>query len=246
MSALAQSILRIITFGTVSRTWGAAWEGVERQLLVGGSLPAATLGEFTIDAGSPEDNWLLSSEELSLVIAPAGEPAAHAELGGVDQLCRVRGEIAVDGVRHSVDELGRRATREAQSPETYASVRDFAAWFEPAGGAALTALRPAGARGHDADLLGAAVFDEGGATVVAEPRLSTAYSSDGAPSRVGLELWIAAEDADEDLYPRRLAGEGVAPPVSVSVGALELQARPFRCVSQGQEGDGVYLMARTR
>jgi hypothetical protein len=246
MSALAQSMLRIITFGAVSRTWGAAWEGAERQLLLGGARSDASLREFTIDAGSADDDWHLSGDGLSLTIAPVGEAAPHAELGGFDQLCRVSGEAMVDGGTDRLDELGRRCAREAPLLEEFESIRDFSAWFEPASGAALTALRPAGASGHDADLIGATLFDEGGATLVAEPRLSTTYSADGAPSGVGLELWIAEHENQEELLPRRLAGQGAASVVSSTVGALQLQARPFRCVSQGQEGDGVYLLANSR
>jgi hypothetical protein len=124
-------------------------------------------------------------------------------------------------------------------------VRDLCAWFAPADGLALTALRPRGAKGHDRDVVTASVFEPTGPLVVADPRLSTTYAADGHPTRVGLELWLEQDDTQEQ-YPRRAAAEPLGAAAAWSQPALELEAYFLRCLSRGEEGLGVYVLGRTR
>ena len=248
MSTLAGS-LRIVAFGSAQSIWGAAWYGDRGQLLLGHQDGGEVVSDFISEGDAADEDWGLSGPELSLTLSGVGEAAAEPELGRFDQLCRVRGEATINGAKHPVDELGRRCVREPLLQERLESIRDFSAWFELDGertGAALTALRPADARGHERDVVAAALFTGGGASVVAEPRLSTTYTADGSPSRAGMELWLADQDDAENLYPRRVTGVASGPMLSSSAGDVALQARPFSCVSQGQQGSGVYLLASNR
>src|SRR5213596_1997720 len=100
MSALAQSMLRIVTFGAANAGWGAAWDGAERQLVLAGDR-LNVAGEFELEGAAAEDDWRLLGDGISLAIVPTGEAATNPELGGFDQLCRVHGETTIDGVRQA-------------------------------------------------------------------------------------------------------------------------------------------------
>ncbi len=80
---------------------------------------------------------------------------------------------------------GRRSLRGDASParlQSSDSVRDFSAWFAPGDGVDCGRSRPRKAKGHDADEVSAAVFEEGEVLRVADPRLSTTYTPNGDPA----------------------------------------------------------------
>jgi hypothetical protein len=121
----------------------------------------------------------------------------------------------------------------------FESLRVVSAWFGGENGLAVLAARPRRARGHDGELL-AAVMVEGGVPVpVTDPRLSTTYSADGVPARVGLELWFGEGD---DEHARRAAGEAIGR--SAVCNELSLRSELLRCRMRGREGIGVYDLVR--
>jgi hypothetical protein len=240
--------LRTVTFGSLDGgAWGAAWSDTQPLLVIGATAsatpPSAILGAALSGAESTED-WRLTGDGIELVVSGHAEPI-HGVLergaDGFDQLCRIQGEASVDGSQIEVDCLGRRAARSALDLARYQSIRDVSAFFEPDEGLALTALRPRKAKSQAKDTIIAAVLDVTGAKTVADPRLSTTYRADGAPWRVGLELWLDEDDGEQ--YPRRAAGESLGVGSTAAGGELSLRAELLRCHSHGRDGAGVYLLA---
>jgi hypothetical protein len=169
------------------------------------------------------------------------EPAARAGgMAGSEQLCRVTGTVAHDGRTHPVSGAGQRG-RVWGEPDwgRIAATRTLSAWLEDGTGLAFTAVRPAGAGGHEAEARWAALLAPGGGLCVDDPRLSTTYDADGFQRRAGLELWVG----DDDAYPRRAAG------VVVCGGALDLGAQQLDCAflhwrMEGRSGVGRYDVLR--
>ena len=221
--------MRTVAFGDVEAgVWGAVWDGFTTA---GGVTYEATVtGE---DEGS---DWTIRGSGIELVVSAEGEPSAAAEgLGGFDQLCRVRGRYG----DREVDCPGRRAVRDPINLEKLDSVRDVSAWFDGEVAVALTALRPRRAKGHESDVVTAAVFEDGHWVAVEDPRLSTTYDGRGSPTRTTLELWLASE---EEEYPRRAAGEATG--ISAAVNGSGVRAWLFRWHTRGLDGTGVYLLVQ--
>jgi hypothetical protein len=249
VSAPAASSVRTVAFGDLDAAlWGFAWGDTEQVAAAGAAragdpLVAEAAGIAGSDAGH---EWVLTGPALELRIAPVADPVSHQAPAGFHELCRVRGRATVDGRELEVDVPGIRASH-SESSELGAldSIREVSAWFAPGDGLALTAIRPRGAKGHDRDLVVASVLDPAGAVGVADPRLSTTYTAAGRPARVGLELWLQQEDSEEQ-YPRRAAGEALGAAAAGSLASVTLEAELLRCRSRGEEGVGVYLLARPR
>jgi hypothetical protein len=242
--------LRTLAFGDGS-VWGASWSsdatGAALTALGAGAdanvIPGLRLPDSVVDAG---DEWRLEDDGVALVAAPVGElvdvQAAQDGLAGWDQLCRITGRFGGS----EVDCLGvRSAFSDDVELARLDSIRAVSVWFEPDEAFALTAFRPRKAKGHDGDLLAAAVIAADGSASVEDPRLSTTYGSDGWPARASLELWLSGQEPERQ-YPRRASGEAVGPRAEAVAGELELRAAPFRWHSRGREGAGIYLLARRR
>lgn len=246
MSAITAPVLRTVTFGDLDGgIWGACWGAAEPFVVFGELEPGTVPGRapVTVEGSAPTEDWRLSGEGVELTLTAPGKPWSATDGGGFEQLCHVRGQVERAGGAHQLDCLGRRRVDGAH-PE-FGSLRDLSGWFAPDQGLALTALRPHGAGGHDQDVITAAIFEPTGILIIAEPRLSTTYSVDGVPARVGLELWLEA-DEDGEQYPRRAAAEALGAPARFSHGEHEVQARALRWHSRGLEGPGVYLLVRSR
>jgi hypothetical protein len=235
---------RTVMFGDVEAgRWGVAWSsgGHPPVLVLGADGRTAALAG-ALHGTSSNEEWRIDGDGIELVAFPAGEPVDGAgDAAGFDQLCRIEGRFELQGAEQSVISHGVRTTR-ASSADAFDSMRQVAAWFEPADGLALTALRPAGSKGHDADVVSAAVLDAESSGPVEDPRLSTTYAGDGWASRAGLELWLGGEEEQQIL--RRAAGEAIGARGSARTGDLELQAELFRWHSGGRDGTGVYLLTR--
>jgi hypothetical protein len=236
--------LRTVTFGSLDGdgVWGAAWFADGGEIAIGSPSGAGGDSVWSVESDAlrgaeSTEPWTLVGDGITLSITGAAEPV-HArfdgDADGFDQLCRVQG-TARD---LEVDCLGRRATRSALDLSRYQAIRDVSVWFEPDEGVALTALRPRKAKHHGKDVIAAAVLDAPGGKPVADPRLSTTYDADGAPWRVGLELWLEEENGDQ--FPHRTAAESL--PAGIQVGD-ELRMTVLRAHSRGREGMGVYLLA---
>ncbi len=249
MTIAAARQLRTVAFGTLDGgPWGAAWcAGSPIVLLAPATVRAPRpVGQATLTGSEQDESWQLAGDRVELEVSGEGEPAPIATdeaVVGFDQLCRVRGRALIGDAELTVDCPGLRGAHRDVDVRDYRSVRRVCAWFDSGHGIALLALRPRKAKGHGRDVVAAALLDSGGATVVAEPRLSTTYTAEGTPARAGLELWLEEEEESEQ-YPRRAAGEVIAPGALVTDQGLELRAELFRWHRRGEEGAGVYLLAR--
>ncbi|HWF24141.1 MAG TPA: hypothetical protein VG275_01740 [Solirubrobacteraceae bacterium] len=203
-------------------------------------------GPFEVEGSDPGEEWRLTGDGFELTFAPVGEPGelelADAGISALYQLAHVRGTVTIDGEARAVDGAGQRSRRMgAPDGKRFGSLRAVSGWFGEEDGLALLAVRPRRARGHDSELLAAVLIEGGVAVRVTEPRLSSTYTSDGAPARVGLELWIGEEDAEQ--YPRRAAGETLGRSLLCDD---SLRAELLRLRMRGREGTGLYELVQSR
>jgi hypothetical protein len=256
MSVATSGAVRTFAFADLANdAWGAGWIGAPSggDFIVLPGIGDPGLAAAQLSDGGSEDEWRLDGDGVELVLTPVGPAVgeAHADhTREYQQLCRVTGRTSL-GADQAVDALGqRRLSERLRDHGRWESVRDVSAWFEPADGIAVLAWRPQRARGHETDLVAAALLGEDGAAPIAEARLSTTYTAAGEPARASLELWLGGAGSDdaehESEYPRRAAGEALGGAVSGVLGELSLSAQPFRWHSGGREGGGVYLLARRR
>ena len=159
----------------------------------------------------------------------------------VDELCRVSGELVINGRDSAVDWPAHRSLAGGFDARHLGSVRSVAGWFDGDHAVSLLAFRDRGSAGQEGERLTATVFDPEGAVWVDEPRLSTTYAADGRPTRASLELWIGE---GEEQFPRRAAAEAAGTGGELDVDGLQLQVTPLRCHSRGLDGAGVYMLAR--
>jgi hypothetical protein len=246
VTASAVAVPRILAFGSIEDgQWGVAWlASADEPVLAVGSRGGADTAAVRLEGHAAEHEWSLSGSGIDLRLAPLGDPAEQVagDSGGFDQLCRVEGRVT--GAEPEISCLGWRAAGgDPASARRPGSFRQVAAWFEPAEGLAVLALRPGSAGGQESDVMSAAVLDPELPVPVEDPRLSTTYSGDGRPLRAGLELWIGRE---EEQYPLRAAGEAAGTGARWTAGGVELHAQPFRWHSAGRDGTGIYLMGTFR
>jgi hypothetical protein len=248
MSPRTPKLLRTVTFaGSPGGMWGAACDCGGAFLAVGEG-PTALLvpgAGAELTGASSGESWTLGGPGVEVSVEPIADPVASERPEGFDQLCRVRGRIAAEDAERTVDVLGRRCAMPGVDIADLDSVRDVSAYFEPADGIAVTALRPRRRRGHDRDVVLAAVLEEGSGHEVEDPRLSTTYTGSGDPWRVGVELWLTGED-ESTQYPVRAAGEADGTGARETIDGIELYAGPLRWHSRGRLGGGVYLLLRAR
>ncbi len=250
---------RALAFGDLDAgIWGAAWVPP-----LAGPVPVAVgagsdteVREATLYGADHEQQWRLEGEGIEVIFSPSA-PAVSSEertagVGGFDQLCRATGQIAVTGGERAVECLGWRSARNgALDLDRIESFRQVSAWFDAEDGLALVALRPRGARGQEADIVVASVFEHEQARRVADPRLSTTYTGAGRPARAGLELWVDDEEAEDPdtengpgQFPRRAAAETLADGAGWQIGGFAVHGAPLRWHSRGRDGAGVYVLGR--
>lgn len=99
---------------------------------------------------------------------------------------------------------------------------------------ALAAVRPAGARGHGDEAIGALIVEEGVADRVDEALLSTEYGADGLPRRVGIEI-----DRGDDAMPLRIAGDVSSASTELDGALRRVRARLVIRLA-GEQGSGSY------
>jgi hypothetical protein len=250
---------RALAFGDLDAgIWGAAWVPP-----LAGAVPVAVgagsgteVREATLHGAGHEERWRLEGEGIEVVLSPSTRAVTPEErtdgIGGFDQLCRASGRVAITGAERKVECLGWRSAHDgALELDRIESFRQVSAWFDPEDGLALFAVRPRGARGQEADVVVASVFEPERARRVADPRLSTTYTAGGRPARAGLELWVddeEAEDPDTDngpgQFPRRAAAETLAEGAGWQIGGFAVHGAPLRWHSRGRDGAGVYLLGR--
>jgi hypothetical protein len=175
---------------------------------------------------------------LSALTAPI--EIAAGGLAGYDQLCRVQGTAVVGGRERPVDALGQRSHAWGVADwDRMESVRTIGAWLGEDHAVGLQAVRPHGAKGHEADAVSAWLVADEGPLDLAEARLSTTYDEEGRQRRAGLELW----EREDSEYPHRVAGEVVCGS-TLDLGALRLDTAFFRFRMEGREGAGRYDVLR--
>lgn len=172
-----------------------------------------------------------------------GELATSAAgVEGYEQLCRVRGTVAVGERRWTIDCLGQRGhTWGAPDWQQLELSRTLSLWLEDEGGVTLTAVRPRGADGHEQELVSAFLLAPE-PVAIDDPRLSTGLDGDGRHQRAGLELWVSDDGGDG---PLRAAGEAVCG-TTFDLGALRLDCAFFAWRMEGRRGVGRYDLLRRR
>jgi hypothetical protein len=244
--------LRTLAFGDLERTvWGAAWipepDGTATAALGNGGERTA-VSSLRLSGGADAGDWRLDGDATALVVTPVGDPVTvHApddHIEGFDQLCRVSGRFELDGAERTFECLGLRTSRSGGFDlGKIESIRAVSTWFEPDEAFTLVAFRGRKAKAHDADVITATVLGPEPVAPVEDPRLSTTYAPDGWPIRAGLELWLSADD-EQEQFPRRAAGQAVGARAQAAAGGLEIRAEPFLWHSRGRPGAGLYMLAR--
>ena len=216
-----------------------SWERLE----VGGVATTVEepLATWSVSMDSAEGGFSLRFEALTAPLE-----VALAGTDGYEQPCRVTGTVRVGSERHEVACLGQRGHAWGVSGwEDMELARTLSAWWDEDRHVALAAVRPAGAKGHEAEevaawLVGPAEEDgEVELRRIDEARLSTTYDGEGRHRRAGLELWPEPESS----FPVRASGRVVCG-TSLELGRLRLDAAFFRWRMGGREGVGRYDVLR--
>jgi hypothetical protein len=184
----------------------------------------------------------LTATSAPAELTPDRPTAAIGGMAGYDQLVGVQGRVTVGGVQRPFTGRGQRGhSWGAPDWDALQAARTLGVWLEDDVGVTLTAVRPAKAASHADEAIHAVMLapgqEPGGAvaSIVADPRLSTTYDSEGRQRHAGLELYLT-EDAD---YARRVAGEAACG-TTLDLGRLRLDCAFFRWRMEGRSGVGRY------
>lgn len=253
---------------------GLSGEGEERRgsalaVLFSGRDPVAAIAEGDVevapDAGweamtlpglgasvdAPLERWSVrmagERHGFALTFEATSPPAEHGPVGGMagyEQLCRVSGQVTLDGgdVR-AVDGTGQRGHSWGTADwRRLGAVHSVSAWLGDGRGVAMTRAHADGDKGHGGDERWAAILlGAEGTVAVDDPRISTTYDDEGRQRRAGLELWVASDD--EAGYPHRAAGT-VLCGSSLELGSLRLECAFMRWTMEGEVGVGRYDVLR--
>jgi hypothetical protein len=215
--------------------------------LTGADWADRSAGGLRTTVDQPLERWTVAWEAEScgydLVFTAISAPV-DLDGGGMTgylQLCRVTGSVRGPNGLIAVDGLGERRHEWGVADwKDLELVRTVSVWFgEEHGGVSVSSLRPAGAHGHDEELVAGTLVDAGDPVEIDDPRLSSTYDADGHQRRAGLELWVGEEDA----YPHRLAGEVICGS-SLDLGALRLDLAFMHWHGEGARGFGRYDVLR--
>jgi hypothetical protein len=118
------------------------------------------------------------------------------------------------------------------------SIRLVSATFDDGAALGVAALRPRDAHGHGDDIVFARLVDaDGEETATSEALISVEYDAEGAPRRLGLELWPEPEST-----PLRVAANRTGEAEAGSEGRATV---PMRFRLGGTSGRGVYEILRS-
>ncbi len=228
----------VAVFGDLEAdVWGAVVGGDEPRAAIAG-VGAADVrferADLDLDDG---EVWTLTGSGLALRVELADATTASADQRSIEP-CRVSGSAAVAGAEREFDVGGARS--EDVSAADLDSLRLLGTWFPAGHEVAMISARPRKAKGQDNDAVELVARGEEQALAV-DPRLSTTYDAHGVPRRIGVELWLGADD-DENQRPRRIGGVATGSFASTDLGGRTLTAYALRCASRGEPGAGVYLL----
>jgi hypothetical protein len=228
--------LRVVSFGDLDgAVWGSMLDLGEPVVAFATPDGLATAPDATLT--EHHGSWRLVGDGFELEIESEGDRDHTA-----DELCRVSGTAAVAGHQRAIDCIGIRTDAAPDVPlSRLGSLRSLSGWFAADHGVTVLALRPAGVRGQEDDVIAATVFEPERWMAVDDPRVSTTYRAGGHPERASLELWIG--EGDEQCL-RRAAAEASGDGASVQRAGLRLRVTPLRCHTRGLDGAGVYVFAQ--
>lgn len=238
------STLQLLSFvDPAAGAWGTVFREGEHATILWGAGPAAlsSLSARCEDRREDGAQWVLREDWGELTFQSDGS-TSRSTADAVNGLGQLSGTIrSAEREPVSLSAMAR-CCRWSAGAAALESIRDVCGFFAEGDAVALTSGRRTGGRGHESDLVAAAVLRKD-APVVEEGRLSTTYGSDAQPVRAGLELWFVAGEEEPEPLPLRMAGEAVSAPSRASAGRLTLSARGMNWHSQGREGAGTYLLA---
>jgi hypothetical protein len=238
---------RSLAFGDIDgELWGGGVDLGSPALalgLAGSRAASATLVQWSEDGSS----WTLRGEGVELRVTSGSEAPpdlspepSGSEVTGLEELCRVEGNVTIEGSERAVDCVGTRCVVDGIDAGAVSSMRFVSGWFADDEAFGVLSFRARRAVGHESDLIAATLFDPQGWVPVTDPRLSTTYAASGLPERASLELWIGE---GENEFPRRAAAEAAGTGAGVQADGFELRVVPLHCHSRGLEGSGVYVLA---
>jgi hypothetical protein len=258
--------LRWLAFGDrAGAVWGLAWipgDNGHGHAALGTGIDSWVV-DAELEGSDAGEQWRLRARGLELAISSGGDvlDADGDGLEGFAQLADASGNFTLDGAQHAVEARAwRAALRGLPASGELDSVRLLAGWFGDDEALALLALRPGRARGHEDDVVTAALVERGKPRSVSDRRLSTTYTGEGVPSRAGVELWVsepaeepgtagelgtAEEPGTAEERAHRVAGEAAGAGATWTEGTLELGVEPFRWHSHDRDGTGVFLLGRS-
>lgn len=236
MSSMHTQALELAIFADPDlELWGVLAIDQRASLAVGG-LHAGMLDPTPVDVAIDGDTWSLHGSGCELLVTPTPAGSATTDAAAIEP-CQVLGTLVIGGATRKLQGIGTRGA--LALPQDGGSMRLFGSWFPAGQELGVLALRRPGASSGEGDEISVTARGEE-QPLVLDPRLSTTYNSAGDPVRVGIELWLGeSEDDEEGLRGRRVAGR--AGGASVSIGALRAYA--FECVTRGEPGPGVYVLA---
>ena len=215
----------------------------DRGVVVLGHEAAISCVLSAPEPADPADDGatVLDGDGCRLTLEPAAGPPTPAPAGGEQHPLTVRGTVSHDGATLELDARGTALT--LPLPKAFGSARLAAAWPDPDRVFVLGATRPAGADGHDRDLVSAWVQDGSESTAVADPRLSVTTLPGEVPLRVGLELWLEDDEGNYD-YPRRATGEVLSAGAELSAAGLTVDAHSVAFGTGESREPGLYAVLR--
>ena len=240
MSRPPATTVPLAVFGDLEADiWGVVVGGEEpRAAIAGVSAADVTFDGADLDLDDGEV-WTVTGNGLALRVELADATTASAGSRSIEP-CRVSGSATLGGSEREFDLGGVRGDNVGAADLD--SLRLLGTWFPAGHEIGLLSARARKAKGQDSDTVELIARGEEQALAV-DPRLSTTYDARGAPRRVGVEVWLGADD-DENQRSRRVGGVATGSFASTQLDGRTLTAYAMHCASRNEAGAGVYLLVK--
>ena len=214
---------------------GRAWEAIDAAGVRTAVVETGSAWTVAFDDGEGHGFAL----EVTAISPPADLGEGVGGMTGYDHLCRVEGDVRTGSGTVRVSCLGQRGRLWGSPDWTGLELtRSVGVWLDDDAGIALHAARPAGARGQDAEVCRASVFDGEHALAGRRPAAVDRLRRRGPPAPRG-----PGALGPRGGPPRRAAGELVGG-TSLDLGRLRLDCAFLRWRMEGREGAGRYDILR--